>query len=138
MFGRHQPQECRQLPDVLNLAPISDTGQKMAGDNPTDPRNTPKILNTAVKLWIVVAESADLSHAFKRLLLGKLQIPQKRIQLKTDRFGAGKLLQLTYHHCRPLTARGGLRKSNSFKQQQRLDPTLIGSHLPDKRIPKLG
>ena len=67
VFRRHQAQEACQLADVFKLAPIPDSGQKLAGDNPADPGNAPQVLYTLRQFRIVLTEAADL---FSRLLCG--------------------------------------------------------------------
>jgi hypothetical protein len=94
----NQTQKPRQLADIFKLSPIADTGQKLAGHNPADPRHTHHILDTLGQFRIVLAEAADLSGSLKDLLLVKLQAVKQLIKLKAHGRGSGKLSQFVLHH----------------------------------------
>ena len=61
----NQTQKSSQLADVFKLAPIADPRQKLAGHDPTDPRDRHHILNALRQFGVGLTKAADLFGALK-------------------------------------------------------------------------
>ena len=88
MFGGRQPDKPRQLAHVAHLLRITDSGQKMAGDDLTNPRDTFQMGHRLAKLRVLLVEAADLFDRLKGLLLRGFQTLQQPIQFKTHHLTA--------------------------------------------------
>ena len=137
VLGGHQSQKPSQLTDVIQLSPIADAGQELAGGNPADAGKRHQILDTLRQFGIIAAETTDLGDRLKNLLFVKLQTVEQLIQLKAHRPRAGKLSQFILDHKRPLTARRSGRKLDPFKEQQRFNPLLHPGQLAHQHIAQL-
>ena len=141
MLRGHQSQERGQLvhPVLLKILPRANPGQKVRGHNLSNPGKARQVGQTSVQLRILAAEVSQLSGDLQVLLPLKVQRLQQSIQPKPDRSRTGQRVQLSDHATAPVVAlRGSLRKRNSFKQEQSLDPALTARDLPDHQIPDLG
>src|SRR5262245_27674943 len=133
----NQTQKASQLADVFKLAPIADPRQKLAGHDPTDPRDRHHILNALRQFGVGLTKAADLFGALKNLFLGKLQTVKQLIELKAHRVRTGKLSELCLYDERPLAAGWSRGKGNPLEEQQRLNPLLHPHRLTHHRIAKL-
>ena len=63
VLGWHQAQKASQLPDIVNFTPVSNARQKLASDNPADPRNAHQVGNGLRQFGIFFTEPANLFGA---------------------------------------------------------------------------
>ena len=137
VLSRHQAQEATQLSNIVDLAPVSNAGQKLAPHNPADPGDAPQVFNRPRQFRIFFTETANLFGSVHDLLFTKFQIVEQLIEFKTHDPRTRKLSELVLDHERPLTPGRGWGKADAFEQQQGFDSLLVRRRLPDQRIAQL-
>ena len=128
-----QPQKGSQLPDMPQVAPVTDSSQKLGACRPPNTRNGHQVAKRPFDLWLITAEAADLTRGFLDLPLRKLKRLNQPVQFKSDPFRTRQGFNLTQGSFRPLRA----WKGNALKKQKGFNPALGGTALLDKGITQL-